>query len=299
MQDSTGNIFEIQRFCIHDGQGIRTVIFFKGCPLRCTWCANPESQSDKPELFYTNNGCIGCGRCAGVCSQKAIIINNGTVQIDRKICRLCFSCVSSCPKKLFKIKGVSMTLETIMDIIVRDKPFFDASGGGITLSGGEPLSQPDFSAGLLGRAKKEGLSTCIETSLCVPFEVIERLIPLLDEILFDVKHWDSEKHRIFTGMENQLITDNIRKLIILRPDVLARIPIIPGFNDSEADIEKMIIHLRKLDIQKIQLLKYHNLALTKYSALSRTYPAPNILPSSETAFEMIRTAYRDAGFSVI
>jgi pyruvate formate lyase activating enzyme len=192
-----------------------------------------------------------------------------------------------------------MTLEEIMDIIVRDKPFFDASGGGITLSGGEPLSQPDFSAELLGRAKKEGLSTCIETSLYAPFEVIERLIPLLDEILFDIKHWDSEKHRIFTGTENRLITGNIRKLITLHPNILARIPVIPGFNDSEADIKKIIIHLRKLGIQKLQLLKYHNLALAKYSALNRTYLASNILPSSETAFETIRAVYRNAGLSVI
>lgn len=280
-------VSNIQRFCIHDGPGIRTTVFLKGCPLRCAWCANPETQNAAPELLLKSAGCTRCGVCAAACPAHALTVEEDGVSVNRNACALCGECVRVCPNLLPVIDGVEMTAEEVMKIVTRDQPFYEASGGGVTLSGGEPLAQPAFSRELLLQAKRAGLSTCIETALFAPFSTIRELLPLLDHIYFDYKHNDTQKHRRFTGVGNELIQENILRLLVLRPDALARIPIIPGFNDSPEDVDALCNSLHTLGIREVQLMRYHNLAAPKYHALGREYQYAHIAPFSDSGFDII------------
>jgi len=294
-----GLVFEIQRFCLHDGPGIRTTVFLKGCPLRCTWCANPESQSLNRELFYTGRDCMRCGSCIEACHRKAVKIIKNKIILDRVKCDCCTACVDACPKSLFQIKGKTMTCKDVVEAVVRDRPFFEASAGGMTISGGEPVVQKDFIRYLLKMVKVLGITTCIETSLYGPFDAFKTLLPLLDHILFDVKHWDSDRHLRSTGKDNRLITENIRSLMRVRPDAIARIPVIPRFNDGEEDVKKMIFYLKRAGVGRVELLPYHNLAKSKYPALGRKYEYSTIVPLDEAALQRIRMAYQTAGLDML
>lgn len=297
--ESKGLVLEIQRFCLHDGPGIRTTVFLKGCSLHCAWCANPESQSRNNELFFTERNCMRCGSCIEACPKKAISFDKKNIVVDRIKCDCCAACVDVCPKSLFQIKGKSMVCEDVVEIIVRDQPFFDASGGGMTVSGGEPIAQEVFTRQLLKRVKELGISTCIETSLYGPFDTINALVPLLDYILFDVKHWDSVQYRRLIGKDNQIITENIRSLLQIRPDAIARIPVIPSFNDSEEDIKNMAEYLKRLGVRRIELLPYHNLAQPKYLALGRSYDYSRITSLEEGVLQKIRMVYKTSGFEIL
>lgn len=289
-------ISNIQRFCIHDGTGIRTTVFFKGCPLRCAWCSNPETQNMSAELMIKDKGCAHCGACISACPFGALQMNAGKVEVDRANCLLCGNCLGACPNALIKIEGRDLTADEVMRIVSRDKPFYDVSGGGLTLSGGEPLMQPILAKELLILAKETGISTCIETCLFAPFPVMQDLLDFLDEIYFDFKHSDPEKHRQFTGMDNELIAANIQKLINVRPDAKARIPVISGFNDSREDIAMICQSLHKYGIHKVELMHYHNLASSKYTALGRDYFYKNVPLIDENRFSEIIRTY--ASFSI-
>jgi len=217
-------------------------------------------------------------------------MNAGKVQVNKADCTLCGKCINACPNSLIKIEGRDMTADEVMKIVKRDKPFYDVSGGGLTLSGGEPLMQPMLAKELLTLAKETDISTCIETCLFAPFPVIQDLLDYLDEIYFDFKHSDPEKHYQFTGVDNELIKANIQKLLNVRPDARARIPVIPGFNDSKEDIAMICESLHKYGIRQAELLRYHNLASPKYTSLSRDYFYKDVPPLDEYRFvEIIRT----------
>ena len=294
-----GNIFEIQRFCTHDGRGIRTTVFFKGCGMRCAWCSNPESQSSGSELFYRSNGCITCGLCAKCCPENAIQVLQDCAHINRSACTHCMQCISVCPAALYQSKLSSLSSDEVLEIVLRDREFYQASGGGLTLSGGECLLQADFALELLHKAKRHGLHTAIETSLNAPFELLDQMLPLLDEIFFDLKHVDSEKHRQWTGASNHIILNNILRLAALRPDALPRIPIIPGFNDTAREIRDIATFLQHAGFQRAELLAYHTLGASKYIALGRANPYENIVPFSEPVYEQAQNIFSELGLEVI
>ena len=292
-------ISNIQRFSIHDGPGIRTTVFLKGCPMRCAWCANPETQHPLPELMLRSRGCLHCGSCMAACPHHALSHVKKNIRIKHVLCTSCGLCTSVCPNRLLKLNGFSMTPESILELVLRDQPFYNVSGGGLTLSGGEPLMQPLFSASVLRLARKSHINTCIETSLCAPWENIEPLLPWIDHIFFDCKHFDSERHYQGTGIDNHQILNNIQMLLALRPDAHPRIPIIPGFNDSPYDIAGLSKFLTTCNAQEVELMRFHNLGSSKYHALSRLYSYEQTTEFTDEAFESICDQFRSHGLSVI
>jgi pyruvate formate lyase activating enzyme len=269
----TGWVFNVQRYSVHDGPGIRTTVFLKGCPLGCVWCDNPESQSDIPQIVYWQDRCMHCGTCLHVCPQAAILEkDNGWRQIDRKLCDLCGLCIEECYAGALEIVGKSRTDREILSLVEEDRLFYDESGGGMTLSGGEPLSQPGFSLSLLEGAKVRGIRTAIETSGYAPWGVWVSLLPYLDLILYDLKEVDSDRHVKFTGVENTTILENIERLAKTDIPVIVRRPVIRGYNDNFESIHALGKFVKGLrTIREIDLLPYHRLGLSKYERLGQNY----------------------------
>ena len=271
MTKDSGIVFNIQKFSVNDGPGIRTVVFLKGCPLRCRWCANPESQSVRAEIMWDEKKCVGCHHCIEVCPHQAVSLKEGRISIDSSKCNGCGNCFHECPGKALKNEGELKTVKEVMDVVMQDLPFYEESGGGITLSGGEMLAQPEFAAALLKAAKENGLNTCCETTGFAKEEVFAEVIENLDTILFDVKHWDSQKHKEGTAVPNELILSNLKYAIDQGKDVLPRIPVIPGFNDSLKDAEELARVIKAAGGTKCQLLPFHQFGENKYEQLDREY----------------------------
>lgn len=283
-----GKIFDIQKFCINDGPGIRTTVFLKGCPLKCAWCHNPESQSGNPQLAYDAGKCLGCGRCAAVCPHGCHSFSNGVHSFDRSKCAGCGKCIdTSCPALSF-YGSVADSDEIIADVL-KDKVFYETSGGGITISGGEPLAQPDFCVDLLKKAKEQGLHTCIETSGFASAETIEKTLPFVDIYLFDCKETDPENHKKYIGQDNAVILKNLRMINQSGGKIILRCPIIPGVNDREEHFSGIAKLAEELDgVSEIQIEPYHNLGKGKYSALGMEYSLESEpVPDSDTAEKWI------------
>jgi pyruvate formate lyase activating enzyme len=268
-----GCIFDIQRFCLHDGPGLRTVVFLKGCPLRCLWCANPESQTKKPQLMYNPDSCIRCGICADECTLKAIQAGEfSTKRINRAACGACGRCVPNCPADALRISGRSVTPEEVLDEVKRDELIFKSSGGGVTFSGGEPYSQPDFIFELLRMCKRGGLDTAVETSGYTEAEAMRRADPYVDHYMFDIKHACKENHIQGTGVSNERILANLSMLMRIARDVTVRIPVIPGFNTDAHSMRGFLELFREHAIKKAELMPYHEYGLKKYEMLGCEYP---------------------------
>lgn len=272
-----GLIFDIQKFCIHDGPGIRTVVFLKGCPLHCTWCHNPESKSAKPELLRTAHTCIGCGACAQACPTEAIDAADPH-NINRALCNACGACASVCPTQSLALAGREMSPAEILAEVLRDRPFYEASGGGLTISGGEALLQSDFTLALLQGAKAHGLHTCVETCGFADTDKLLGLVPWTDLFLYDWKCTDDALHRAHTGVGNRRIRDNLYVLNTQGADVILRCPIIPEVNDNETHFAGIAALANALPcIRAVEIEPYHPLGTGKAERLGvspRAFPVP-------------------------
>lgn len=272
-------IFNIQRYSLHDGNGIRTLVFFKGCPLRCEWCSNPESQNTKPELVFTSDKCIGCGKCLEVCPTGARK-NNG------KDCILCGKCAEVCPTEALELIGKQMSVSQIIREVEKDRKFYQTSSGGVTLSGGEPLMQWKFAVELIREFKKKYIHVVVETCGYAQWEHFEVIADLADLILYDIKHMDSEVHKKYTGVGNELILENAIKIARKKRNIILRIPLLEGVNVDEENIYAVANFADELDINEIHLLPYHRYGESKYKKLNREYRCLVSTPDDERIAEL-------------
>jgi len=298
--DITGAVFNIQRYSIHDGPGIRTTAFLKGCPLRCVWCQNPESQTMRPEVFFVSENCNGCGACAEVCPQGAIEVIEGRSRTDRALCAGCGRCTEVCPNEARNLMGSSQTAQQVFQELAADEIFYQRSGGGVTLSGGEPLAQPDFAMAVLRLSKEASIHTALDTSGHVPWEIMRQVLEYVDLVLYDFKHMDPEQHKRYTGVSNELILQNAKRVHQLGVRVLARVPVVPGYNDSRENMLATALFITKElgDSIPVHLLPYHRLGETKHERLEQPVKAIAAQPPSDEQMEETRAIFQSFGLEV-
>ena len=281
--DQTGWIFDIQRTSLHDGPGIRTTVFFKGCPLHCAWCHNPESRSYRPQMAFNREKCADCFACVEACQHGAQQALNGVHSMDHTLCQACGACLAACPNDALKMIGEPWSVAQIMAEVGRDRAFYAHSGGGVTLSGGEPMAQLDFALAILRSCRANGIHTCVETSGFAPRWKFQSILPWVDLFLLDYKLTDADAHIQWTGVTNDLILDNLDYLYAQGGAILLRCPLIPGVNDTPdhlagiAAISQAYPHL-----QGIELMAYHNLGRDKSARLGTAYPLEGIPTTGES-----------------
>jgi pyruvate formate lyase activating enzyme len=278
MKPPTGTLFDIRRFSIHDGPGIRTTVFFKGCPLRCAWCHNPESQRAGLQLLLRPSRCIQCGACQAACPQQAIgQPQTDCLPMDREACQVCGACVEACLSDARQLVGRRYGVEEVMAVVRRDRVFYEQSDGGVTFSGGEPLAQPRFLLALLQAARAAGFHTAVDTCGEAPWAAFAGLLPYTDLFLYDVKLLDHQRHQQWTGRPNQRILDNLRRLSAAGVRLVLRIPLVPGVNDDEATLQGLARLASELPgVQRVDLLPFHNSAGPKYSGLGQPSPLDGV-----------------------
>ncbi|RIE12910.1 glycyl-radical enzyme activating protein [Candidatus Cryosericum odellii] len=289
-----GIVFNIMHYALHDGPGIRTVVFLKGCPLACQWCHNPESQGSRPELMITAERCTGCEDCLTVCPTHAAILEGG-VPGATDACTACGRCVDACLAGARTIAGRMMTVAEVMSELVRDRVFFEESGGGVTFSGGEPFMQSAFLRSLLEACQDEGISTAVESCGMTDRQDLLGMADKVDLFLYDVKLMDQARHGEATGVGNETILTNLAALATAHAHVIVRFPVIPGVNDDSENVSLMIAMMRRLGLREIDLLPYHRIGTDKYRRLGRPYQLADLQPPSAEAMENIRRTFADAG----
>ena len=282
----TANIFDVKRFAVHDGPGIRTTFFLMGCPLRCLWCQNPESQRDVPVITFTTMKCIGCGKCASVCGKL-----DRYLQLPRSACRLCGACVRACPTGAKQFGSRAYTPEEVLQAVLPEKIFFDESGGGVTFSGGECMVHSAFLEQTCRLLKAHGIRTVIDTCGAAPWSAFERVLPYAELFLYDLKKMDPALHKAYTGMDNAQILENLKRLAEAGARLIIRVPLIPGCTDSEEDLRSIGAFLRDVlhnRIERCELLPYNKLAASKYGNKTiwsdvtlGDYPLPELEPQSK------------------
>jgi len=297
-----GWVLNIERYTLHDGPGIRTTVFLKGCPLRCLWCSNPESQLGRPELVYFEDKCIACGRCVDVCPRNAIVQDKPdapvTVLFDR--CDGCGQCIEACYVEALTLAGEKMTAEEVVAIVERDLPFYKHSQGGVTLSGGEALAQPEFSAEVLRLCQTKGIHTAIQTSGQASLKSLQQVLPHLDLVIFDIKHLDNQTHQKLTGVPNDQILDNLSYINLSGTPVVIQVPLIPGLNDSEENLDNLAKLVKSLpSVMGLSLLSYHTLGLTKYRCTGREYALNDLPKASSDYLEEKQAYFREKGIPLI
>lgn len=278
-------ISDIKRFAVHDGDGIRTTVFLKGCSLKCVWCHNPESIGFKPRIAYYDKKCIGCGECVAVCPVSAQKMTENGHTFDRDLCIACGQCEAVCLGEALKFYGKEMTADELLPLLLEDNDFYETSGGGVTLSGGECLCQADFCAELLKKLKENGINTAVDTCGFVPKEAFDQVMPYTDVFLYDIKAMDEDVHIRCTGQSNKLILENIRYIDSLGQAIEVRIPYVPHYNEDQVD--KIAAFLKTLrHVTAVKVLPYHRYAGSKYEALGMENTLPKDLPLSEEVERM-------------
>jgi pyruvate formate lyase activating enzyme len=298
--NQTGMVFDIQRCCVHDGPGIRTTVFLKGCNLRCFWCHNPESWRAEPDLLLYPGKCIGCGKCFALCPQGCHgVLPDGAHRIRREKCTLCGACAKRCYAGALVLSGKGRGVEDVMKTVLADAAFYKNSGGGMTVSGGEPLLQPEFTLALLRAAKKEGLHTALDTAGHVPCETLREIAPCVDLWLYDCKCMDDALHRQATGVGNERILENLRRLGQGGAPVWVRVPVIPGFNDTEGNMRGLRGFLAGLPaVARLDLLPYHGLGAGKNASLGRGGTHTELNPPPKERMAELADCFCGAGFTV-
>jgi len=300
-QEPLGRVFDVQRYSIHDGPGIRTTVFLKGCPLTCAWCQNPESQHNHIELFFLAEKCKGCGTCVAACPKGAIRIEGGISVTDRSLCDGSGLCVQVCPNDARSLVGRKVTPSEIFEQVSADAIFYEQSGGGVTLSGGEPLSQSSFCAGLLSLCREAGYHTAVETCGQASWGAVKKVIPLADLVLFDLKHMDPVEHSRHTGVSNERIQENMLRIRHeLGKAMIARVPVVPGYNDSAENIGAVARFVaEELDTTvPVNLIPYHRLGNSKLERLGRSKEAREIEPPTRERLAILQDVVRSFGLEV-
>jgi pyruvate formate lyase activating enzyme len=289
-EDIRGMVFDIQHFSLHDGPGVRSTIFLKGCPLSCWWCSNPESQHHGPQLLFFRHLCGGCGECARQCPEEAACVGEQGVAVRRARCTACGVCVLSCRRGARALSGKAMSVGEACGHVRRHWRIFQTSGGGVTVSGGEALLQAEFLSALLEALHDDlGLHTCLDSCGHAPWPILEGMLPFLDMALLDMKHMDADEHKRGTGVGNALILENARRLAQSRVPVVVRLPLIPGFNDTPENLSATGMFLRETGLDTVEIMPYHTLGAAKHAALGRQYTfEPPAAPKAEEAGDRLR-----------
>jgi pyruvate formate lyase activating enzyme len=301
VEETRGVVFNIQHYAIHDGPGIRTTVFLKGCPLSCFWCQNPESQDLRPVLFFNAEKCTGCGACVDECPEGAVQIVEGRSETDRTQCKGHGQCADICPAEARSLMGRYVTAGEVFKEVNEDVLFYKNSGGGVTLSGGDPLAQPDFSISILKLCKDAGIHTAIDTCGFASWETLKTILEYVDLVLFDFKHMDRDQHKKYTGVSNELVLDNAKRIHQeLALPMLARVPLLPGYNDSEENLKQTAAfitdHFGKG--MTVHLLPYHRLGETKYERMGEPEKVIPIQQPNDDYMEKIKTLFESFDLTV-
>lgn len=292
-------IINVQKCSIHDGPGIRTTVFFKGCPLKCTWCHNPESQAYTKEVLYNEEKCSRCEACIKKCPHNAIYKEDNNIYLKKDECQLCETCLDYCLNNAREIVGSTYKPKYLIKEIEKDRIFYEESGGGVTLSGGEVMAQDmDYIENIVSTCKDKGISVVIDTCGYAKFENYEKILPYIDLFLYDIKLIDDEKHKKFTGKSNDLILKNIKKLSEKKANINVRIPLIEGVNIDEDNIEilKIINFLKETNVRNVNLLPYHNIGMHKYKKIYKVYEGSDLKKPSEDKLEKIKSLFEENNF---
>lgn len=293
-----GMLMDVKRMAIHDGPGVRTTLFLKGCPLRCIWCHNPEGMDMRPQLAFYAHKCMICGECASICPESVHRMGENGHQMNRAACAACGACESACLGDAIKLYGRLVSVEEAMRIALEDRAFYGADGG-VTLSGGEPMMQPEFLRAFLTALKKEGLHTAVDTCGCAPWSAYESILPLTDMFLYDIKHIDPQQHRLLTGRGNEQILENLRRLSDSGARIEIRMPLVPGCNDDEPTLLGIGRFLSGLNIERMKVLPYHSLARSKYLALDMKDTMPQVDPPAPAAVREACRLLRSQGVHAV
>ncbi|WP_251860995.1 trans-4-hydroxy-L-proline dehydratase activase [Clostridium sp. Marseille-Q2269] len=296
MKKST--IVNIQKFSVHDGPGIRTTVFFKGCPLNCWWCHNPETQRKEHEIMFFKERCTSCGVCAKRCPQKAIEIKDNIPMVDEEKCKFCGKCTDFCPSNAREYVGKDLTAKEIIKEVIKDEVFYEESGGGVTFSGGEPMLHADFINEILEACKMRGIHTTIDTSGYASWDKFDKIRYKVDLFLYDLKSMNNEIHKKYTGVENTLILNNLEMLSKYGHNIYLRIPIITGVNDDNENIDETIKFVSKLNLIQVNLLPYHKMGMDKYKRLKMEYKLTGDEKPSDNKMDDIAEKFKKAGIKV-